>query len=121
MSIFSMTTGSSMQAITFRKTGVFIKSDERILGRSDFVNDVLAGVQEALDAKYALVAKGIGWTHVVEALSELMAIAPHDLIGPRKERTIVKSRALMCYWVSADLGMSMTEIGNRLNIFCFDS
>jgi hypothetical protein len=58
---------------------------------------VLAGAQEALDSKYALVAKGVGWAHIVEAVSELMAMAPHDLIRPRKERTIVKSGALIGY------------------------
>ena len=38
--------GSAVRSI--HKTGMFFKSDEHILGRSDFVNDVLAGAKEAL-------------------------------------------------------------------------
>ena len=62
------------------------------------------------------MARGVGFTHIVEAVSELMAISPHEVIGPRKERTIVKTRALICHWAAAELGMSMTEIGCQLNV-----
>jgi REP element-mobilizing transposase RayT len=105
---------SALQSM--RKAGVLLKSDERILGSSDFVNDVLAGAQEALEKKYALKALGVEFTHIVEAVSELMSVSPQDLFGPRKERVIVKARILVCYWAVTELGMSMTEIGKRLGI-----
>jgi REP element-mobilizing transposase RayT len=101
---------------SMRKAGVLLKSDERILGSSDFVNDVLAGAQEALEKKYALKALGVEFAHIVEAVSELMSVSPQDLIGPRKERVIVKARILICYWAVTELGMSMTEIGKQLGI-----
>ena len=101
---------------SMRKAGVLFKSDERILGSSEFVNDVLAGAQETLDKKYALKALGVEFAHIVEAVSELMSVSPQDLLGPRKERAIVKARILVCYWSVIDLGMSMTEIGKQLGI-----
>ncbi len=101
---------------SMRKSGVSIKSDERILGSSDFVCDALAGAQEALDKKYALATLGVTFTHIVEAVSGLMSVSPQDLVGPRKERAIVNARILVCYWAVTELGMSMTEIGKQLGI-----
>ncbi len=101
---------------SMRKAGVLIKSDERILGSSDFVNDVLAGAQEALDKKYALAAQGVQFAHIVEAVSALISVPPRDLLGPRKERAIVKARTLVCYWAATELGVTMTEIGKQLGI-----
>jgi chromosomal replication initiation ATPase DnaA len=77
---------------------------------------VLAGAQEALDQKYTLVAKGVGFSHIVSVVSELTSIPSKDLVGPCKERTIVKARALVCYWSVTELGMSMTELGKKLGI-----
>jgi glycine cleavage system regulatory protein len=64
-----------------------------------------------------------GWVNLlakpvrfVETVSGLMSVSPQDLIGLRKEREIVKARILVCYWAGPELGMSMTEIGKRLNI-----
>ncbi len=101
---------------SMRKAGVFLKSDERILGSSDFVHDVLADAQEALDQKYALAAKGIGFSNIVSAVSELTSISPQDLVGPCKQRTIVKARALVCYWSATELGISMTDMSKKLGI-----
>jgi hypothetical protein len=43
---------------SMRKAGVFFKSDERISGSSDFVNDVLAGAPEALDKNIRCSLRG---------------------------------------------------------------
>lgn len=109
-------TGGWVAVQSMRKAGIFLKSDERILGSSDFVHEVLAGTQEALDQKYALAVKGIKFSDIVSAVCELTSISPQALIGPCKERTLVKARILVCYWSVTELGMSMTEIGNNLGI-----
>ncbi len=94
----------------------FLKSDERILGSSDFVDTVLANAQEAMQNKYALAAKGIGFNHVLAAVSSLLEIEPQMLVGPCKERIIVKARAMVCYWAVSELGLSMTEVAGKLGI-----
>jgi len=38
------------------------------------------------------------------------------IIGPSKERTIVKARALICYGTVRELGMTMTEVAKHLKI-----
>jgi len=101
---------------SMRKAGHFLKSDERILGSSDFVGKVLAEAQESMQDKYALAAKGIGFEDVMEAVSRRWSIEAQALIGPGKGRSIVKSRQFVCHWAVDELGMSMTEVARRLNI-----
>jgi len=101
---------------SLRKAGLFQKSDERILGDGDFVETVLSDAQEALDHRYPLAAEGIRFEHVLAAVSELLCIQPQQLVGASKERTIVKGRALFCYWAVRELGMSLSEVADRLKI-----
>lgn len=109
-------TGGWEAVRSMRKAGFFLKSDERILGSSEFVGKVLAEAQETMQTKYALAAQGIGFDDLMRAASGLGRIETQALIGPGKERTIVKSRQLVCYWAVTELGMSMTDIARRLNI-----
>ncbi|MFZ3045658.1 MAG: transposase, partial [Desulfatirhabdiaceae bacterium] len=60
-----------------RKAGLFQKSDERMLGDGELVDQI---------------------------------------IGPSKERTIVKARALVCYRGVRESGMTMTEVARHLKI-----
>ena len=101
---------------SMRRAGVFLKSDERILGGSDFVDQVLAGAQESMESKHALAVKGTGFDQIIGAVSVHYGIAPESLIGPCKERQIVKARVLVCYWAVSALGLSMTEVAGKLGI-----
>jgi putative transposase len=99
-----------------RKAGLFQKSDERILGDGDFVDAVLNNAQASLDKRHSLAAKGIQFEDLFAAVSALLSVQPRNLLGPSKERTIVKARALCCYWAVRELGMSMSNVAGRLKI-----
>ena len=45
-----------------------------------------------------------------------MSVEPQALIGPCKVRIIVKARCLLCYWAVSELGLSMTELAQRLDL-----
>ena len=109
-------TGGWSAVLSLRKAGIFQKSDERILGDGDFVDSVLSGAQEAVNNRYQLAAKGVRIEEIVSAVSDLFSIKPQTLIGPSKERKIVKGRALVCYWAVRELGMSMTRVADCLKI-----
>ena len=47
-----------------RKAGIRVKGDERILGDSDFVENVLKSAEEGLEQKYDLKAKGYDFDRV---------------------------------------------------------
>ena len=101
---------------SLRKAGVAQKSDERILGDSDFVENVLAESKEKLQKKYVLAAKGLGFEQLVEWVSGLTGISMDAMTGPGKERQNVRARSLLCFWAVKELGISLTDLARKLGI-----
>lgn len=99
-----------------RRAGATIRSDERILGDSEFVNSVLAEAQEALDRKYALAAKGVDFDTLLKGVARYMSLIPIQVRTPSKIRQRVKARSLLCFWAVRELGLSMTDLSLRLNL-----
>lgn len=101
---------------SLRKAGIFQKSDERILGDGDFVQAVLAEARESMNRRYALATKGISFEQVMALVSNLLSVKPPELFGPGKNRTVVKGRSLLCFWLVRELGASMTDVADWLKI-----
>ena len=99
-----------------RKAKIFQKSDERILGDGDFVEQVLAEAQEKMEKKYALLADGYDLERLAVKVSELMGIKASEIWAPGKERKRVKARSLYCYWATRELGISMAELARKLKL-----
>jgi hypothetical protein len=108
--------GGWAKVVAMRKAKIFQKSDERILGDGDFVEQILTSAQERFERKYELEARGFDLSKITEKVSDLMGIKPSDLQGPRKERLRVKARSLLCFWASKELGISMAELSRELQI-----
>ncbi|OEU65234.1 MAG: transposase [Desulfobacterales bacterium PC51MH44] len=98
------------------KAGIYFKSDERILGDSDFVENVLAEAQEALEHKYALAAQGVDLEHLIQITADLLSIDPKIIFGSWKTRNAVKARSLICFWGVSELGLTLTYIAKILGI-----
>jgi putative transposase len=109
-------TGGWSAVHEMRNTGTQIKSDERILGSSEFVSSALAEARESLSRQYALAANGVDLDQLLSVAADLTDLEPTDIVGPSKARSIVKARILVCYWAATELGMSMTSIASRLRI-----
>ncbi len=101
---------------SLRKAGIFFKSDERILGNSDFVESVLADAQESMDQKYELKAHGITIEQLIHAVADLLSLRSKQIYGTSKTREIVKARNLICYWGSSGLGLTMTDLSKELGV-----
>ncbi len=99
-----------------RKAKIFNKSDERILGDGDFVEQILSSARERFERKYELEARGFDLSKVSERVSYLLGVKPSELKGPSKERLRVKARSLLCFWASKELGVSMAELSRELQI-----
>ena len=108
--------GGWAKVVAMRKAKIFQKSDERILGDGDFVEQVLSTAQERFARKYELESKGFDLNKVAEKVSAFVGVKPSDLRGPNKERIRVKARSLFCFWASKELGISMTELSRELQI-----
>jgi len=99
-----------------RKAKIFQKSDERILGDGDFVEQVLSAAQEQMERKYMLMAQGYDLDKIVERISSLMNLEPSEIWAAGKVRRRVAARSLLCYWAVRDLGISMAELSRQLNL-----
>jgi len=99
-----------------RKVGIRVKGDERILGDSNFVENVLKSAEEELEQKYDLKARGYDFDRVAQRVAEVMEIETDQVTAFGKSPQTVKARSLLCFWAHRKLGMTTIEIGRRLNI-----
>ena len=92
------------------------KSDERILGESDFVFEILSQSSEKYERKYELKRLGFDLDRVAMKVSEIYGIEPEDIFTKGKQQRRVKARSLFCHWAVSDLGVSLTELARRIGI-----
>jgi len=99
-----------------RKAKIFEKSDERILGDGAFVDQVLSLAKEQMEQRYLLISRGYDLKMVSERVGSLMGLDPSEIWKSGKARTRVAARSLLCFWAVRELGVSMSELANRLNL-----
>ena len=99
-----------------RAEGNYQRSDERILGDSDFVSQVLGQTEEILEKHHALRSGGMDLDKIARRVSELMEIKEEDVWAAGKQQHIVNARSLFCFWAVRELGVSMANLGRRLGL-----
>jgi putative transposase len=93
-----------------------IKSDERILGDSDFVDSVLGHAEEHYARQCALQRSGYDLERVAERVSEIYGINVGEIWGGGRQQHRVGARSLFCYWAVRELGNSLTSLAVRLGM-----
>ncbi|MBW2606290.1 MAG: transposase [Deltaproteobacteria bacterium] len=101
---------------SLRRANIHSKSDERMLGDSDFVESVLKVADEALERKYDLKSKGYNIDKLSDRVANIFSINPEDIFQPGKQPVRVKARSLFCYWAVRELGFTMANLAPKLNI-----
>jgi putative transposase len=94
----------------------YVKSDERILGDSDFVAAVLRQAEEKFDRKYELKRLGYDLARVAARVGEIFELKEQDIFSNGKQQRKVKARSLLCYWAVRELGISQTDLAKRLKL-----
>jgi REP element-mobilizing transposase RayT len=95
---------------------VHFKGDERILGDSDFVGEVLAKHQEQLERRYWLQSQGYNMDRVVKRVAEVFNIEPIEICKPGNQPLRVRARSLVCFWAVRELRVSGTNVGKFLKM-----
>jgi putative transposase len=108
--------GGWKTVISMRKAKIFEKSDERILGDGNFVEQVLSVANEQMDRKNRLIAKGYNFETIADRVSSVLEVDASEIWKKGKLRNRVAARSLFCFWATRDLGISMTELSKRLNL-----
>ena len=101
---------------SLRRMNIHFKSDERILGDSDFVEKVLCGATEKMERRYRLEAMGYDFDTIVERVAEIFKIAVKYILSPGKQPERVIARSVLAYWAVRELGISGTKVGKRLGL-----
>jgi len=99
-----------------REEGQYRRSDERILGDSDFVSAVLDKSKESQTKSQKLKSEGMDVDKIALHVSGLMGLAVEDVWAAGKQQPIVNARSLLCYWAVRELGVSMSSLSRRLGI-----
>jgi REP element-mobilizing transposase RayT len=98
------------------KARIHLKGDERILGESDFVKEILAEQKEQFEHRYWLEAQGYDFERVVEKVAVVLKIEAEEIWKPGNQPLRVRARSLTCYWAVRKLGMSGTSVGKLLGL-----
>jgi REP element-mobilizing transposase RayT len=93
-----------------------IKSDQRILGDSEFVSEVLSESEEQFSRKYRLQSMGYDFERIVKRISELFQLEKEYITGKGRQQDRVMARDLLCYWAAIELGITMVDLARRLNL-----
>jgi chromosomal replication initiation ATPase DnaA len=95
---------------------VKIKSDERILGDSDFVDAVLRGAEEDVARKERYRRTGLNFDEALGLAAQVFEIAAREIVSASKQPLRVRARSLLCYWAVRELGLSATAVAARLGL-----
>ncbi len=99
-----------------RKRSTRLKGDERILGDSDFVEEVLKASEEKMQWRYELRADGMNLDKILKRAAELLEVSLGEIRGGGRYRKIVEARSLVSYWAVRELGMEGAEVARRLGV-----
>jgi putative transposase len=99
-----------------RRQKEYMKGDERVLGDSDYVEEVLRAANENLQRAYQLKTLGLDVDQVAQRVADLLGLPVEAVWAAGKHRKTVAARSLLCYWVVRQLGLSMSSLAQRLGI-----
>ena len=100
----------------FRKIGIRIKGDERILGDSDFVEKTLKQANERLEEKTRLETTGPNLEALIEKVAAYYKVSGEDLKTASKEREISRARSMVSYLAVRKLMNSCAAVARALNV-----
>ena len=92
------------------------KGDERILGESEFVGEVLKASEEAMERRYGLKAEGLDLERIIERVSEIFGMREDEIKAGGKTPKGVAARSVVSYWAVRELGLTGMEVARRLGV-----
>jgi putative transposase len=98
-----------------RRYGEHLKSDERILGDSDFVEEVLGNAGDHFDDQCLCRANGVDIERLAEIVAGVLGIDVTEVWREGRKPSSLQARYLMCHWAK-DIGLTPTAIGKRLKL-----
>lgn len=98
-----------------RESGHYQKSDERILGDGQFVQEVLKRAEERFNEKYLLKIKGYDLPALITRIAALYQLTPDQITDGIRDVKRTSARSVLCYWATDKLGMTQSQLAHLLN------
>jgi len=99
-----------------RRLRIHAKGDERILGESEFVLQVLKEQNEQLEKRTRMRARGVDPQRAAARVEEIFGLTLSELSQGSRLRSVVRARSVLCYWAVKELGMSGAQAARWLGI-----
>jgi hypothetical protein len=93
-----------------------VMSDERILGDSEFVEDMLSTAEEAFERRYELKRRGYDADKIAERVGEIFDMDPREFLSRGRQQAKVRARSLFCFWAVKELGFSLRDLARRMEL-----
>ena len=98
------------------EAGVFLQSDERVLGDSDFVAHALQSAEDDLEKKSRLHREHVDLEKVILAVGSVLGMEPAEVCAAGKQPRHVRARSLLCYWAVREIGVTEKALAKHLNV-----
>ena len=76
----------------------------------------MASAEEAMERRYALLARGVDLDFIAWRVSEVLNVEVGEVWAQGKFRRIVEARSVLCFWAVKELGMSLSSLARRLRL-----
>ena len=107
---------SEVKRIRSKGQADHMMSDARILGDSEFVESTLSEAKETYERKYEMKRKGFDLDRLARRVAEIYGIEPREIFSKGKQKRRVGARSLLCYWAVREVGISLRELAQRLEM-----
>jgi putative transposase len=108
--------GGWSQVLSLRRIGSKVFSDERILGSSEFVDNVIADAEEKAKETLRLTVKIADLPSLARTVGEGQGVDERELRSGLRKRQVVKSRRIFCQIAVKKMGYSGADVARFLGI-----
>lgn len=93
-----------------------MKGDERILGDTSFVMDILARAEEKMTRRYAMKQSGLDIAAIEKRICDIFDMALEDLYIRGRQRKLFEARSVFCFFAVQELGTPLKDLAVRFEI-----
>ncbi|MFC1816035.1 hypothetical protein ACFL0M_08840 [Thermodesulfobacteriota bacterium] len=108
--------GGWSQVLSLRRSGGKVFSDERILGSSEFVQNIICDAEEKAKETLRLSLKISDLSFLAKEISKGEGVEETELRTGFKVRAVVKARRVFCQVVVKKMGYSGAEVARFLGV-----
>jgi len=108
--------GGWSQVLSFRRRGAKLASDERVLGGSEFVQELLSEAEQRQKETLRLSSKGSDLASLARDIAKGEGITESELRSGSRSRTVARVRRLFCQLTVKRMGYSGAEVARFLGV-----